>query len=161
MSLDPVMTAYVAVAAALADCAGHGRPRSDERANAYPENYKTELLGYLHTYINDPTQIHDAAIADPVLMPVSASPDRAGGSPGRFANLLDPSGGSQERYVVCVRYNAKDRDGRYTGLSKGWRFISMAASTVLPSNGQQPRRPASMPTSSRFPSWNPLAGKHK
>jgi hypothetical protein len=26
---------------------------------------------------------------------------------------------ARERYVVCVRYNAKDRDGRYTGLKQG------------------------------------------
>ena len=113
------MAASLGVAVSLADCAGHGRPSSDERANAYPENYKTDLLGFLHTYVNDPTQIRDAAIADPVLMPVSGSPDRAGSSPGRFANPFDPTGGSQERYVVCVRYNAKDRDGRYTGLKQG------------------------------------------
>ncbi len=151
------MAACVAVAAALADCAGHGRPRSDERANAYPENYKTELLGFLHTYINDPTQIHDAAIADPVLMPVSGSPDRAGGSAGRFANLLDPSGGSQERYVVCVRYNAKDSDGRYTGLKQGMAvYVRGRFDRFAEQSREQPRGPCEHADFKPFPELEAL-----
>jgi len=110
----------------LADCTGHGRPL-DELPNTYPDNYKSELLGFLHSYINDPTQIRDAVISDPVLKSVSnAGPDsgsepteRGGGRGARGSNFLAPSGPPRERYVVCVRYNAKDRDGRYMGLKQG------------------------------------------
>jgi hypothetical protein len=108
-------------ALALADCAGPGHTRSDEHANIYPENYKSELVGFLHSYINDPTQIRDAAIADPVVRPVSNAAqdhrcgpsDRGRGSADRVGDVFNPGGGPRERYVVCVRYNAKDRDGRY------------------------------------------------
>jgi hypothetical protein len=122
-----LLAAGAVAAAALTDCAGHGRPSSDEHLNVYPANYKSELLGFLHSYINDPTQIRDAAIADPVVRPVNLAAqergggprDRGGGSAERGADLFNPGGGAKERYVVCVRYNAKDRDGRYAGIRQG------------------------------------------
>ena len=64
---------------ALADCAGHGRPHDDARANVYPENYKADLLGFLHSYINDANKIRDAAISEPALRPVPAAPASGGG----------------------------------------------------------------------------------
>jgi hypothetical protein len=122
-----LLAAGISAATALADCAGHGHTRSDEQANVYPENYKSELLGFLHSYINDPTQIRDAAIADPVVRPVNlVAQNRSGGPRDRGSDsadggdsFLNPGGGSRERYIVCVRYNAKDRDGRYTGIKQG------------------------------------------
>ena len=131
---------------ALADCAGHGRPHDDARANVYPENYKSDLLGFLHSYINDPTKIRDAAISEPALRPVPAAPAGgggpiaiAGGMGGRGGGSRGGGGGSPdtgaapsegggglfgqdalpERYAVCVRYNAKDFDGRYAGVKQG------------------------------------------
>jgi hypothetical protein len=137
--------ATVIVAVAVGGCASHGH-RTEERPQEYPENYKAELLAYLHTYINDPTNIRDATIADPMLKPVNASTDGSadpgvgrrsakrgrGGNGGEEradegsgplglggANPFDSGGSKRERYVVCVRYNAKDRDGRYTGAKQG------------------------------------------
>jgi hypothetical protein len=112
-------TACALLATPLANCAGNGHARSDERANVYPENYRSELLGFLHTYINDPTQIRDAAIAEPVLRLVSDTPDRGNSPLDKISRSFERSSGPQERYIVCVRYNAKDRDGRYTGLKQG------------------------------------------
>ena len=136
---------------ALADCAGHSRPHDDARANVVPENYKSDVLGFLHSYINDPTKIRDAAISEPALRPVPAA-TAAGGGPvavsggmggrgggGRGAGGPPDSGPSEggaggssgigslfgqsdkppERYTVCVRYNAKDVDGRYAGVKQG------------------------------------------
>src|SRR5262245_25897774 len=114
----------------LADCTGHGRPSADERPNTYPDNYKSELVGFLHSYINDPTQIRDSAIADPVLKPVSNVAQDPGGDMmervrgARGGNFLEPSGPPRERYVVCVRYNAKDRDGRYMGIRQGMAIFA-------------------------------------
>lgn len=134
---------------ALAGCAGHGRPHDDARGNVYPENYKADLLGFLHSYINDANKIRDAAISEPALRPVPAAPAGggvpmaiSGGMGGRRGGGLgggggggppdgDPGGGDgigglfgqsdkpPERYTVCVRYNAKDVDGRYTGIKQG------------------------------------------
>ena len=112
-------TACALFAIPLADCAGNGHARSDERANVYPDNYKAELLGFLHTYINDPTQIRDAAIAEPVLRLVSGNPDRGNSPLDKLSRSFERSSASQERYIVCLRFNAKDRDGRYTGLKQG------------------------------------------
>jgi hypothetical protein len=135
------------VAGALGGCAGHGHRSAEERTQQYPDNYKTELLEFLHTYINDPTKIRDAQISDPMLTTVNASSEGGGGSGGggrrggrrdggnggagedgsEGGGLLglggsNPFGGGsvkRERYVVCVHYNAKDRDGRYTGVKQG------------------------------------------
>jgi hypothetical protein len=87
----------VALAATLAGCAGFGsgssREEREARINVFPDNYKTDLLAALHAYVADPTKIHDAYLTDPAIKPV----------------------GTQNRYVVCVRFDAKNSDGRYVG----------------------------------------------
>ncbi|HEY3681173.1 MAG TPA: hypothetical protein VGL45_20865 [Bradyrhizobium sp.] len=57
----------------------------------FPNNYRPELLAFLKTYINNPAGIHDAVIAQPVQRDV----------------------GGRQRYVVCVKYSARDFDGNY------------------------------------------------
>jgi hypothetical protein len=147
--LAMAMPALILVTA-LADCAGHGRPHDDARANVYPDSYKSDLLGFLHSYINDPTKIRDAAISEPALRPVPAAPGggggpiavsggvggrgggRGGGGPPDSGPSEGGAGGGSgigslfgqddkppERYTVCVRYNAKDVDGRYAGIKQG------------------------------------------
>ena len=34
---------------------------SDDELNAYPSNYKADILAAMHSYLNDPTGIRDAA----------------------------------------------------------------------------------------------------
>jgi hypothetical protein len=85
----------------LTACSERPRGLFDEaretRANAYPENYKSDLLGLLRAYLNDPTGIRDAYIADPMMRSV----------------------GGRDRYVVCVRFNIKGTAGRSAGLKEG------------------------------------------
>ena len=84
----------VAVAVALAGCgSGRSREEREARVNVYPDNFKTDLLAALHTYVSDPTNIRDAYVADPVIKLI----------------------GAQNRYAACVRFNAKNSDGRYMG----------------------------------------------
>jgi hypothetical protein len=80
--------------AGLAGCST-GRSRSEREAgfNVFPNNYKADLLAAMHVYLNDPTGIRDAYVSEPAMKPV----------------------GGQNRYVACLRFNAKDSDGRYTG----------------------------------------------
>jgi hypothetical protein len=118
------------IAGGLSACAGGGY-RTEEQPQRYPENYKTELVQFLHIYINDATNIRNASIADPMLIAVdirmeptgvtARPPPRAPGTEGRVAGDTEPAPivGERQRYVVCVRYNAKDRDGRYAGLKQG------------------------------------------
>ncbi len=106
----PILASLAAVAGLtmiLSGCAGFGAGRSreerDARVNVFPDNYKSDLLAALHSYVADPTNIRDAYLTDPAIKPVAA----------------------RNRYVVCVRFNAKNSDGRYVG-SKDIVAIFMA-----------------------------------
>jgi len=68
-----------------------------EAQNVYPQDYKTDLLAFMRTYLNDPTAVRNAGVSQPALMDVG---------PGK-------------RYVACVRYNARDNTGRYSGVKVG------------------------------------------
>ena len=81
------------LAAGLAACAGAGQPNPFER-NVPPSDYKADILAFLRTYLNDPTNVRQASVAPPSLQRV----------------------GREERYVACVRFNARKSDGRYAGL---------------------------------------------
>jgi hypothetical protein len=83
---------------ALAGCGGGGGLSGPETAggvavNKYPDNYRAEILAYQRSFLNDPSGIRGAGITQPALKSV----------------------GSTERYVVCVRFDAKGPTGAYTG----------------------------------------------
>ena len=88
---------YVLIVLALltASCASSGpfRDRSDEAGNVFPASYRADVLAFLRTYLNDPTNVREAAISEPVLRPL----------------------GADMRYVSCLRYNARDTVGKYAG----------------------------------------------
>ena len=66
----------------------------NEEANAvYPQSYKADITSLLRTYLNDPTNIREAFISEPVSKTFNGA----------------------SRYVVCVRYNAKKSGGQYAG----------------------------------------------
>jgi hypothetical protein len=65
--------------------------------NVYPQHYKTDLLAYLRTYLNDPTRIRDAGVSQPQLKPA----------------------GPGQRFVACVRYNERKDNGQYAGAKDG------------------------------------------
>jgi len=90
------LAAAAALAVVLTDCAGLGSGRREEREarlNKFPDNHKSDLLGAMHAYVVDPTNIRDAFLSDPVIRQI----------------------GTQNRYTACVRFNAKNGDGRYVG----------------------------------------------
>lgn len=60
-------------------------------AQPYPGNYKSEMLSYLHVYLNNPVGVREAVIAEPVQRMV----------------------GGRERYVSCLRYSERQSDGTY------------------------------------------------
>ena len=68
-----------------------------EAQNVYPKSYKQDLLAFLRTYLNGPTHVRGAFVTQPVLK----------------------NTGPGERYVVCVRYNARNTDGKYQGSKDG------------------------------------------
>lgn len=68
----------------------------------YPASYRVELLAFFKTYLNNPVGVRNAALADPVQRTVRGNP----------------------RYVVCVRYDAADSDGRFRGpRERGVLFV--------------------------------------
>ena len=80
---------------ALAGCAGAEGPSAEtiQAARTFPANYKAELLAYLSTFLNDPSNVRNAFVSEPTLT-------RLGGV---------------ERYVNCVRFDAKSTAGTYRG----------------------------------------------
>jgi hypothetical protein len=101
---DHVRWRHAGLALALTFCLGacaHGHYLSDDPnagaddpLNVMPTNYKPDILGAMHAYLNDPTGIRDAGIAEPALRSV----------------------GNSRRYVVCLRLNAKKVGKDYAGL---------------------------------------------
>jgi len=91
------------IASALGGCATEVGPSAAElkanweAQNIVPQGYKRDLMAFLRTYLNDPSQIRDAAVSQP---------QRKDVGPG-------------ERYVVCVRYNTRKIDGKYAGVKDG------------------------------------------
>ena len=87
----------VGVALSLGAC-GHNlltaSSDDDSGINAYPTNYKSDILGAMHVYLNDPTGIRDAAVSVPTLK----------------------QAGSETRYVACVRFNPKKNNTDYAGI---------------------------------------------
>ena len=100
MTTSAKLAAILLLPIALAACAGSDdskivsytadRGVSDQ---PYPNNYRTELLSFMKTYLNNPVGVHDAAMADPVQRTV----------------------GGRLRYVSCLRYSARESDGSYRG----------------------------------------------
>ena len=92
--------AAVLMGVALAACSSVERDYSGPETkggasvNIFPEKYRAEILAYQRSYLNDPTGVRSAAISQPALRKV----------------------GSVERYVVCVRFNAKAPTGGYAGV---------------------------------------------
>jgi len=68
-----------------------------EAQNVFPKNYKQDLLAFLRTYLNDPNHLRNAAVSQPALKAV----------------------GGGDRYVACVRYNARNSVGKYAGSKDG------------------------------------------
>jgi hypothetical protein len=79
------------IAMVLAACSSSQTP--EPNPNIVPTGYKQEILNSLMSSLDDPTNLRDAYISDPVLT----------------------STGSNQRYTACVRFNARDADHRYTG----------------------------------------------
>jgi hypothetical protein len=90
----------IIIALALSACAGAHRRTDeaggDEGINAYPTNYKTDILAAMRVYVGDPTAIRDASISEPVL---------------KSATLTMPS-----RYMLCLRFNPKKTATVYEGM---------------------------------------------
>ena len=69
------------------------RDRTAQVNAAPPVNYRAEIVALMRTYLNNPARVRDAYVSEPEL------------------RTLD----NISRYMVCVRYNARNASGQYTG----------------------------------------------
>lgn len=81
------------LAIAVGGCAEGPSTATMRAARVFPSDYKAELLAYLRTFLNDPTNVRDAYVSEPVLVRLQ----------------------TEERYVNCVRFDAKTASGGYRG----------------------------------------------
>lgn len=106
----PYLTGLFAIAAAavLAACAYD--PNKEPEPNIFPKEYKAEILLTLQQTLEDPTNVKDAYISEPVLA----------------------TGAKSERYTVCVRSNSRDQMHRnYTGIKDRIAFFYAGHLTQL------------------------------
>jgi len=95
--------AVVLAAVSLGGCATDTGPSTSElkarwdAQNVYPQGYRQDLLAFLRTYLNDPSHVRAASVSQPQLKYV----------------------GPGDRYVSCVRFNARNSDGKYLGSKDG------------------------------------------
>jgi len=98
-----ILTLLMIAATALGGCATEVGPSASElkakwdAENVYPQGYRQDLLALLRTYLNDPSHVQGAAVSQPQLKYI----------------------GPGDRYVACVRYNARNTDGKYLGSKDG------------------------------------------
>ena len=69
------------------------RERTDQANTTPPISYRSDIVAFMRTYLNDPTGIRNAAVSEPALKDFD----------------------SASRYAVCVRYNARKSTGQYAG----------------------------------------------
>ncbi|MGY3534873.1 hypothetical protein ACVISU_007641 [Bradyrhizobium sp. USDA 4452] len=76
------------------DDGGSSTTFTDDRGVAnqpFPDRYRDQILAFMRTYLNNPVGVREGGIAEPVQRTV----------------------GGRLRYVVCLRYSAKESDGNY------------------------------------------------
>jgi hypothetical protein len=89
-----LVAAVMAVSACtVGHLTGEDGGRVDDPRNPRPANYKSDLIAMLRVYLNNPTQIRDASLSEPMLASVVG----------------------RNRYIVCLRLDAKRSSGQYTG----------------------------------------------
>ena len=96
MQVSDLRWLLVLAALVLAGCSSdwmRERDRSEQANTTPPVNHKSDIIAFMHTYLNDPVGVRDAFMSEPALRTVD----------------------SASRYVVCLRYNARKSDGRYAG----------------------------------------------
>ena len=82
----------LAVALVLAACSSD-KKEPEENPNVFPADYKSEILTTMTTMLDNPTNVRNAYISDPILR----------------------AAGKDERYTVCVRSDSRNISRQYSG----------------------------------------------
>lgn len=107
----------VVLTIALGACADTGKKATETKVevNVYPTDYKSNVLEMVRQQVADPTEIRDAYIAAPILRRRQ----------------------SGDRYIACLRYNAKDPDGNYVGSKEYAAFFYAGQLTQIVDAGAE------------------------
>ena len=92
LALATLMAAAVALGACSA-MEGKG-PAVDP--NIFPSDWQNEIINTLTGSLDDPNAIRQASVTEPALK----------------------AAGTEQRYVVCTRFDARDINGQYTGAQE-------------------------------------------
>jgi hypothetical protein len=92
VSLATRLCLLSAVGLAVAACAGDKKAEEAD-PNVFPAAYREQILGTLSSTLDDPTNVREAFIGEPVLV----------------------QAGRDQRYAVCMRFNARNLVKQYTG----------------------------------------------
>ncbi|WP_439368884.1 hypothetical protein ACRQ5Q_17300 [Bradyrhizobium sp. PMVTL-01] len=60
----------------------------------FPDNFRSDTLALMRTYLNNPVGVREASMADPVLREI----------------------GGRQFYVACLHFTPRESDGSYKGL---------------------------------------------
>ena len=116
---------------AVAGCSSNGKA-PEEDPNVFPASYKDEILNTLTNLLEDPTNVRNAYISDPVLRAV----------------------GKDQRYTVCVRSDSRNANKEYMGAKIALDFSTAGASINWL---MRPRNSVAMQPTSRFQNWKNFA----
>ena len=101
MTLPAARISALALALICAGCSKYSEGTYTQatvtgEANILPTNYRADAIAFLRTWLNDTSNVRDAVISEPALK----------------------QAGRVERYIVCVRFNAKNSLGQYEGTKE-------------------------------------------
>jgi hypothetical protein len=95
----------ISLMAVLGAC-GHDLVPDGDEINVYPTNYKSDILAAMHTYLNNPTGMRDAAISEPTLKSTGVVEQ-----PDIFPHTVN-------RYVACLRFTPRKNASEYGGTKE-------------------------------------------
>ena len=94
MTMTNIGCMALACALVLSGCINVTPERAQAMARAIPADYKQQIVIKMHSFLKDPYSVRDAEITMPTVIMATLTPDIPG---------------------VCVRLNAKNAFGAYTG----------------------------------------------
>ncbi|MCP1832245.1 MULTISPECIES: hypothetical protein [Bradyrhizobium] len=134
MRISSQLAAILLLSLPLAGCltsddGGGPTTFTDDRGVAnqpFPDRNRDQILAFMRTYLNNPVGVREAAIAEPAQRTV----------------------GGRLRYVVCLRYSAKDTDGNYRAArERGVLFVDGRLDRIL----DNPAEPCAGASYAAFP----------
>jgi hypothetical protein len=107
---------FAIAAVALGACSSMAGKGPGPDPNIYPKDWQNEVINTLTNSLDDPNGIRQASITEPMLK----------------------QAGSEQRYVVCMRFDSRDLNRQYLGLQEriAWFYAGRLNQLVKAEAGQ-------------------------